>query len=75
MWRHLLYLVGTLGTAFLAALLIALVVEPRLAGSVMNGRFRQVSALVSLVPVVGTGYVMYCWLQHTLATRGHLGRR
>ncbi len=63
MWRHLLYLVGTIGAAFLAACLIALVVEPRLAGPSLNGRLRQISALVSLVLVGGSGYVMFHWLQ------------
>jgi hypothetical protein len=72
MWRHLLYLVGTIGAAFLAALLITLVVEPRLAGPALSGRLRQISALVSLVLVGGSGYIMFRWLQYTFAARGHL---
>ena len=55
MWRHVLYLVGTIGAAFLAAFLIALVVEPRLAGPALSGRSRQISALLSLVLVGGSG--------------------
>jgi len=55
MWRHVLYLVGTIGAAFLAAFLFALVVEPRLAGPALSGRSRQISALLSLVLVGGSG--------------------
>jgi len=74
MWRHLLYLVGTIGAAFLAAWLIALIAEPRLAGSALTGRLRQLSALVSLVLVGSSGYIMFHWLQYALATHGRLGR-
>jgi hypothetical protein len=74
MWRHLLYLVGAVGVAFLAALLIALVVEPRLAGPALTGRLRQLSALLSLVLVGGSGYIMFCWLQYAIATHRRSAR-
>jgi hypothetical protein len=69
MRRHLLYLLGTIGVAFLAAVLIALVVEPRLVGPALSGRLRQISALVSLALVGGTGYIMFCWLQYAILGR------
>jgi hypothetical protein len=72
MWRHLLYLLGAVGVALLAAILIALVVEPRLAGSALSGRARQISALLSLVLVGGSGYIMFCWFQYAATARGRL---
>jgi len=74
MWRHVLYLVGTIGAAFLAAFLIALVVEPRLAGSALTGHLRQISALLSLVLVGGSGYIMFNWVQYTIAAHGRVDR-
>ena len=74
MWRHVLYLVGTIGAAFLAAFLIALVVEPRLAGPALSGRSRQISALLSLVLVGGSGYIMFHWLQYAITAHSRLGR-
>jgi hypothetical protein len=70
MWRHLLYFVATVGIALIAALLIVLVVEPRLAGNPLTGRGRQMSALMSLVLIGGCGYVMFCWLRYTAAGHG-----
>jgi hypothetical protein len=72
MWRHLLYLLGTIGVALLAALLTALVVESRLAGAALSGRLRQVTALVGMMLVGGSGYIMFCWCQYILTARGHL---
>ena len=74
MWRHVLYLVGTIGAAFLAAWLIVLVVEPRVAGPALTGRLRQISALVSLGLVGSSGYIMFRWVQYTLAAWGRLDR-
>lgn len=74
MWRHVLYLLGTLGIALLAAILIALVVEPRLAGPALSGRTRQISALLSLVLVGGCGYIMFCWFQYAITAHGRLDR-
>lgn len=64
MWRHVLYLAGVVGIALLAAILIAMVVEPRLAGAALTGRLRQLSAGVSLVLIGSCGYIMFCWLRY-----------
>jgi hypothetical protein len=74
MWRHLLYLACVVGTALLAAVLIALVVEPRLAGAALTGRLRQLSAGVGLVLIGSCGYGMFCWLRYATMTEDLLNR-
>src|SRR5690242_9212032 len=74
MRRHVLYLVGTVGAAFLAALLIAVVVDPRLVGPALSGHARQPSAILSLGLVGGSGYAMYRWLQYAISARSRLHR-
>ena len=70
MWRHLLYLVCIVEAAALAAILVALVIDPRLAGAPLTPRTRQLCDLLALVLMFGSGYAAARWLYDaTVAVR------
>jgi dolichyl-phosphate-mannose--protein O-mannosyl transferase len=66
MLRRLTYLVCTVEAALLAAILVAAVVEPGLAGPALSPRTRQFYAVGALVLIVGCCYAVFCWLRDVL---------
>ena len=69
MWRHVLYLVCIVEAAALAAILVAVVVEPELIGYEPSPWVRRLCAWAALVLIVGCAYGVVGWLRTLLAGR------
>ena len=67
MWRHVLYLVCIVEAAALAAILVAVVVEPELIGYEPSPWVRRLCAWAALVLIVGCAYGVVGWLRTLLA--------
>ena len=68
MWRHVLYAVCIVEAAVLASVLVALVIDPSLAGSPLTPGTRQLCAVVALGLMLGSGYAAARWLSDVLAS-------
>jgi hypothetical protein len=69
LWRHLLYVVCLVEAALLAAILVAMVVEPDLRGYEPSPWVRRICAWRALMLMVGCAYAVVGWLRSLLTGR------
>ena len=69
MWRHVLYAVCVVEGAFLAAVLVAVVIQPDLIGFEPSPLVRRTCAWGALALMVGCGYAVVRWLRSLLTRR------
>ena len=72
MWRHLLYAVCIAEAALLAAVLVAVVIQPDLLGLAPSPWARQLCGWGAVALMVGCGYALVGWLRALVTRRTSL---